>query len=375
MSKQAKIVSYFLILLMVMCFIMVTLGGYVRLSGSGFSIPEWPLFTVGLKETETGELEKIRSVIPPSTEEGWTHLRDTFVREEPTQAGIAISAFQQIFWVEWSHRAFASLIGIVYLVYIALTFRSAELRRTIGRHALIGLGILLSQAVLGGLVVLFQLWSVKVALHLVVGFLFTAYLLWTYLILVHPPIPAEERKGPNPIRPLAIGLFVLICIQIFSGGLMAASQAGFQMNTWPRMGDYWVPPGMVNEGEGLFRAFTENKILIQFFHRWYAIIVAVAILFFVFRCMTVRVSRGCRLALRSLFAVVTLQVILGILTLLKGVHPHLALTHQSVGLVLVLLSLVTIYETACHKVVSEETLAAEAEERLAQSGKAPAHAA
>lgn len=374
MSCHVKAVRVLLIVLIAMCFAMVTLGGYVRLSGSGFSIPEWPVFTVAMKETAPGTFEKVKSVIPPSDEAGWTTLRDTYVRAEPVAAGIAVSEFKRIFWIEWSHRALGATVGIVFLAYLLTVLLSRELRGLIGKHAVGAFLLLIAQAVLGGIVVLFELDAEKVAIHLLMAFLLTSLLLWTLLRLVHPPIPAGERAGKNPILRWAIAVYTLICIQIFSGGLMAATQAGYQLNTWPKMGDYWVPTGMVVAGDGLIKSFFENEILIQFFHRWYAIFVAVAILFFIFRCMTVRVSRVARWALRLLFAVVTLQICLGIITMLTHIHLHVALTHQMIGLVLLLVSLVTVYETACHKVVAEEALAEEMESRTDSARKAQVHA-
>jgi cytochrome c oxidase assembly protein subunit 15 len=151
----------------------------------------------------------------------------------------------------------------------------------------------------------------------------------------------------------------VVVVQIFSGGLMAGSMAGFMWQSWPLMGDYLVPPGLMAENMGFIRNFVENKVMIQFFHRWFAFATLAVVLVLVARAMTVRVSPVARWALRAVASVTVLQIIVGIVTLLTGVQTHAALTHQAIGLVLMLNVLVVVYETAGHPVVAEAAQMAE----------------
>lgn len=363
MTRGEKITAWLLGSLIAICFVMVTLGGYVRLSGSGLSIPEWPFFTIEERIGPQGELVPRRSVWPPSTEEGWVLLRDTFTREIPGYEGIGLAPFKRMFWIEWGHRALAKFIGVVYLAFMGAVFWFPEVRRRFWGFAVGGLLLLAVQAFLGGVVVWLHLPAVKVAAHLIFAFFFVSLLLWALLKLLHPPAPRSERRGPNPILPWAIGLYIIFTIQIFSGGIMAGSYAGYQFNTWPKIGDSWVPPGMRLPGDSLYKTFTENIIFIQFFHRWFAFLALFAAIVFVIRSMTVGISRPARWAVRLLTGVVVLQILLGIFTLLFGVQPVLALAHQSVGLVLLLNALVIVYETARHKVVGEQEMAALMEQK------------
>lgn len=364
MERGVKLANGFLIALVVMCFGIVTLGGWVRLTGSGMAIPEWPFFTTEIRTLPDGSVERNRTVFPPRNEEGWIVLRDTFVEQVPGfETGIAIESFKYMFWIEWGHRAVAKFIGLVYLAMLAVVFWYPTTRRSVGKHAIGGIFLLAAQAFIGGLVVWFHLPAIKVALHLIGGFLFTCLLVWMMMRLMRPPVPKEERSGKNPILPLSIAVFCIVLFQIFSGGLMAGSHAGFQMNTWPKMGDFWVPPGMFQEGLGQFRNFTENTVMIQFFHRWFAFVAVIAVLFLVVRSLTVQVSTTARWALRGVVAVVVLQTLLGIITLMWGVPTDLALIHQGVGLVLLLNLLIVVYETRCHPVLGEEALLDLYEER------------
>ncbi len=366
MTRSEQAAGWLLGVLIALSFAIVTLGGYVRLTDSGLSIPEWPFFTVEVREQATGELVERRSLLPPRDDEGWMLLRDTFVREVPRFEGTGLAPFKRMFWIEWSHRAVAKVIGFVYLAFLGVVFWYPELRRRIGTLAVVGLVMLVVQAILGGIAVLFHLQPVQVALHLIVAFFFVSVLLWALLVLLRPPAPPAERAGANPILSWSIGLYALFAMQVFSGGLVAGSHAGFQFNSWPKMGDYWVPPGLRQAGEGLYETFTENVIFIQFFHRWFAFLVLLAAIAFVARTLTIRISPQARWAVRALLAVVVLQIILGIFTLVFGVPMWLALTHQSVGLVMLLNALVILYETSQQKVTGEFALAEEMEREQQQ---------
>jgi cytochrome c oxidase assembly protein subunit 15 len=367
--NSEKLASRLLGLLIAMCFVVVTIGGFVRLSGSGLSIPQWPLFTVDKEVRPDGSVKKSYGLVPPSAEEEWEHVRATYIKDVPRDAGIAMSTFKRMFWIEWSHRAFVTCIGFVYLALMIVTWRDRALRAKIGGLVFSGFFLLIAQMGLGGLVVLFHLKPAKVAFHLVTAFIFTMMLVWALMKLKRPAASPELLKGPNPIRPLAHIVLALVVIQIFSGGLMAASQAGFQWNTWPKMGEEFVPNGLYDKSMGPIDNFVSNKVLIQFFHRWFAFAAAAGVLYLVMRSLTVRVSRPCRIWLRVLMAVVTLQVLLGIATLLMGVNTHLALTHQAVGLVLMLNVFLIFYESKYHPVAAEEALVAEEELAKASAAK------
>lgn len=361
MNKNEKIVGGFLVVLLLMCIAIVTLGGYVRLSGSGLSIPEWPFFTIEESVSASGEVVKRRTIFPPASEEGWQLLRATFVTKVPGDwEGIAMNEFKRMFWTEWSHRGVAKLIGLVYLAFMGLAWYFPETRGRLGMLSVVGLVLLVVQAVLGGIVVLFHLEAVQVALHLIAAFLFTGLLLWSWLLLKRPPDPAR-RGGFNSVFVWAAAITGLVLFQVFSGGVVAGSLAGFQMNTWPKMGEVWVPSNLFMADMGFFENFTENIMMVQFFHRWFAFAVALAVLLFVARCSMVQVSGAARWGLRVLFSLVVLQIVLGIFTLLMGVHTHLALSHQAVGLLLVLNCIVIVYETYHHEVVLEGAAAEEAE--------------
>ena len=140
----------FLLLLM-----LISIGGLVRLSGSGLSIPEWP-FVNG-------------SLLPPMSEGAWDTVHQEFVRDQERLREAKFSGaygigslghvpadraeFKVMFLIEWSHRAMGAIIGIVALACMTITLRHRSLRQRIGGH-MIGLVLLIVfQATLGGILV------------------------------------------------------------------------------------------------------------------------------------------------------------------------------------------------------------------------------
>lgn len=341
---------------------MVGVGGYVRLSGSGLSIPHWPLIN--------------GSLLPPSDEAGWELLmaqyhKDVQGLEIPKVPGqTELAQFKNMFAIEYSHRALASLIGFAWLWLAFVTWRAREVRDRIGAMVWTTGGLIFMQALLGGLVVLKRLPAEKVAMHLGVGFAIFALILWTMLRLARPTEPGVSR---NVLRKLAHVALALTFIQILFGGLVAGSGAGYMINSWPRMGDYWVPPGMWTQ-EPLLLNILENRVTVQFIHRWLAAVVVAAILAMVMRAMTLRVSNLARWALRGVFTVVILQFILGVMTLVMKVPVHLGLTHQMVGLVLFGLLTIIMYESKHSLVVAEEQQAAGLPAQEQAKERTPAHA-
>ena len=85
-------------------FLMVSVGGATRLTGSGLSITEW---------------QPIMGALPPLSEADWQEAFAKY-RQIPqyhhVNRGMSLEAFKFIFWWEWTHRFLGRLIGVVFLV-------------------------------------------------------------------------------------------------------------------------------------------------------------------------------------------------------------------------------------------------------------------
>jgi cytochrome c oxidase assembly protein subunit 15 len=70
---------------------------------------------------------------------------------------------------------------------------------------------------------------------------------------------------------------ILTSVTIISGGFVAGLKAGKIYNTFPMMGDYWIPPGTMAL-EPFWRNFFDNMTTVQLDHRILAITTFIVII-------------------------------------------------------------------------------------------------
>ena len=152
--------------------------------------------------------------------------------------------------------------------------------------------------------------------------------LWLALDLLglarEPAAPA--RRG---CRRSAIWTLSLLFLQFLFGAYVAGLDAGYAYSSWPKMGDEWFPADAPLL-EPFLRNFVDNPIMVQFVHRWLAFAVAAAA--FVLARNAWRA--GHRQAAALLVGAVTVQILLGIFTLLSGVELWIAASHQGMAVLL-----------------------------------------
>ncbi len=122
-------------------------------------------------------------------------------------------------------------------------------------------------------------------------------------------------------------------VTIVSGGFVAGLKAGKIYNTFPMMGDHWIPPGTMAL-DPLWRNFFDNMTTVQLDHRILAITTLLAVAAFWFKARSVDMPSRTRPAVNALLHTAILQVALGITTLLMSVPVILGATHQAVAMVL-----------------------------------------
>ncbi len=345
-APDKKLGRWFLGVSLLVAFLVVV-GGIVRLTDSGLSIPEWPIIN--------------GSLLPPMSESDWEAVYKTYHsviegvevdsayhREAP--GIIPIDRFKTMFALEYFHRFLAAVLGILFLVLIFKVYRRKEMRQRFGLRMWAGFALLILQAVMGGIVVKYDLQAEFLAIHLGLAFAFFGLLFWTGISISNPPDKSRSyyNKFLNRIGWTAITFTFL---QVLSGGIVAGTKAGFNWNTWPKIGDHLIPPLNV-----LWRSylgimnFIHNEVLVQFIHRWWAFAVLIISFYIIFYSMKFHVSPRARIGLRFLASVVVLQVILGIITLLLKVPAALGVIHLGMGLVLFANLVYITYELKNHEV-------------------------
>lgn len=289
-------------------FVMVIVGGATRLTDSGLSITEW---------------QPLLGAIPPFTEAHWLEAFDKY-RQIPeyhlVNKGMSLPEFKFIYWWEWSHRFLGRVIGLAFFLPFAYFAATGALSwRTAWRcGALLVLGGL--QGALGwymvasGLVDRVDVSQYRLASHLTLATIIFGAILWVAMglnVRRHAPRGAFEW--------MALLLVVLVLLQVAMGGFVAGIDAGFGYNTWPLMEGSLVPDGLF-AATPWWRNLFENALTVQFAHRTLAYVIVLAVLGYAL------MVKGRASAV--LLAAVSLQVVLGIWTLLWAVPLWLGLAHQ-----------------------------------------------
>ncbi len=308
-----------------MIYAMVVLGGVTRLTGSGLSMVEWdPVF----------------GIVPPLSEQAWQTVFSKYQASPEYQKinlGMDLLGFKSIYWFEYAHRVLGRMIGTVFLLpFLYFLFRKMLPPRLTPRLALAfvlgGLqGLLGWYMVKSGLVDNPHVSQYRLTAHLGLALVIYAWLFWLFLDLVDRQ---HVIKDSTPfLRRISLAILALVAITITSGGFVAGLKAGHAYNTFPKMGDQWLPPAgwMLQPG---WRNLFENIATVQFNHRLLAITtLACIVLFGAFNHKRVS-ALATRLGIYFLVVIACIQASLGISTLLLHVPVALAATHQAIAVLL-----------------------------------------
>ena len=330
--QSRRLVAGWLFTVAAMIMVMILLGGATRLTGSGLSIMEWA---------------PLMGTLPPFSDAEWQRLfalyqkipQYTLVHE-----GFGLAGFKQIFWLEWTHRLWGRLIGVVFLLPMLWLWATGRIeRRLLPRLALL--------FVLGGLQGAIGWFMVasgflpdatavspyRLVIHLVLALVLYAAIVWTGMSALYPH--RHKAAVPLMVRGLAIVSLTMVSLTIVAGGFTAGLHAGLTYNTFPLMDGHLIPDGYAML-HPLIRNLTENVAAVQFDHRLLAtmtLIVVSALAALGWRSGSLRWQMGC-----LGFAVVA-QYILGVTTLLLVVPVSVATLHQFGAVILLTTVLVLVH--------------------------------
>jgi cytochrome c oxidase assembly protein subunit 15 len=326
-STDSRPIAIWLFICAIMIFVMVVLGGVTRLTHSGLSMVEW---------------KPVTGFLPPMTELVW---QETFEKYQQypefkiKNSDMGLAEFKSIFWLEFIHRIWGRSIGIVFfLPFIFFLLKKKLDRKLIPK--------LITMFILGGLQGVLGWFMVKSGLsdrpdvsqyrltaHLIFAFFLYGWILWTALGLLFPRPHTFKQQSLHTYKGFLSALTLLLVLAIMSGGFVAGTDAGLIYNTFPLMGDTLLPKDLFVIDPWI-KNFFENVVTIQFTHRVLTILIFVSVVGFWFKTLNQELPERTRRALHCLLAAVTLQVTLGISTLLLVVPVPLAASHQAGALVL-----------------------------------------
>jgi heme a synthase len=344
-ASDARLIAFWLLACAVMVFGMAVIGAITRLTESGLSIVEW---------------QPLMGTLPPLSETEWQRVFALY-QQTPEyihrNAGMDLAGFKQIFFWEWFHRVWGRLIGVVFALPLLWFWVSGRLARANGDGRLgvklVGLFLLGGlqgglgwYMVMSGLVDRPSVSHYRLAAHLGVACLIYALMLWVAADLLWPRpmasgLPQAVRRG---LRRHGWVALALVAATMVWGAFVAGLDAGFAYNTFPLMDGRLLAPGA-----GSLRPFWlnlfDNTALVQFTHRWLAILTAGVVLALAARALQAAAPGRLRMLAVTLGAMVVVQVVLGVSTLVLAVPLALGAAHQAGALLLLGLAVLFVRET------------------------------
>ena len=316
-------------------FFAVAVGGITRLTESGLSITEW---------------KPVSGALPPSSDAAWALELEKF-RQIPqastTHAGITLAQFKWIYWWEWFHRNVARTVGLVfaipYLVFLVQGRLPKALRLRLTALPLLtaGQGALGWYMVQSGLVERISVSAYRLTAHLGLALGILAVAVWTYSELrARTAEELQEGTRTSPAWRLALmSATTLLAITVLSGGFVAGLRGGKVFNEFPLMGGQVVPPGYATLTPWWSNAF-ENPAAAQFHHRVLALTVTALVLTLAWRTRQASLPQSVKRAVAGFATVITVQLVLGVTTLLLAVPIPLGVLHQFTGVLALTAALV-----------------------------------
>jgi cytochrome c oxidase assembly protein subunit 15 len=320
---------------------MIHVGGVTRLTQSGLSMTDW---------SPLGSL-------PPISKKDWEKEFDRYklFPEWQQRKSMTLSDFQFIYAWEYGHRMLGRFVGVAFAMpWMYFTFKGripkGYQKRMVGLLAMGG-----TQGMVGWWMVKSGLGDdrrdekreirvrpVRLTSHLSMALATYGALLWTGFDILGIPQEANIKdqvkklskdalRHAQKLRSTSLVLAGLTFCTAASGGLVAGNDAGRAYNTWPTMGDEWIPSEIMDLVPWQ-RNLTENTATVQFNHRILGTTTAFTALYLVGAGLSR--NRGMLLtpqARNGLYAVgiaATGQFALGVTTLLTYVPFSLAAAHQ-----------------------------------------------
>ena len=333
--SKINIFSLWLIILAFSVVLIILIGGYTRISDSGLSITEW---------------QPLSGILFPLTEQSWNlefekyKLIDEF---KLINASMTLSEFKFIYFWEWFHRAFARLIGFIYLLpLIYFLFNKNINRKYYLSIFLIGL-LLALQATVGWYMVKSGLYGrvdvsqYRLALHLTLAFIILGLIVHTYIKVKIDQGEYLSISGYEKNRKVIIAVFVLIFFQITYGAFVSGTDSGLLYNTWPLYNGTLFPEITFLDNTIKY-LFFENGDFIVFFHRTFAFVLLIVVIYLNFLVLKSSNSRKVKVIILYFDIFLILQVILGIVMTYLNIPWYIALMHQGNSIILYLISIIMI---------------------------------
>ncbi len=325
-KKINNLFVYWLTTNFVLIFFIIIVGGLTRLTNSGLSITEWELFS---------------GILPPLNQSTWEFYFDQYKKIPQYKflnSNMDLNEFKIIFYWEYFHRIIARIIGLFFIIPLFYFYISKKINKHYINICFVIFFLIVLQGIVGwfmvksGLVYDITVSHYRLSIHLTLAFIIISSIFW---LIINFTNQTNKRffNLDNSNRPYQI-LLILIFIQIILGAFVSGLDAGQIYQTWPLMGQSYIPNDIELSNTSNLSDF-DNHSLVQFYHRNLAYIITFYIIilgFIVYRKKIKKLFYPFKLL--TFFLV--FQITLGILTLTSGLNIYLASAHQISSILLVL---------------------------------------
>lgn len=343
--KYSNVVKYWLFLGLFLIFMQIVIGGITRLTGSGLSITEWDI---------------VIGTFPPLTQVRWASEFEKYQQTpqyKKINQGMSLDQFKFIYFWEYIHRLWARLMGFCFIIPFVIFWWRGKIDFYLTKRLAVVIAFAVLAAVFGWIMVSSGLidrpWvnAYKLSVHLSIGIAVFIALLWCVMECFYRDKWQDLKIKPKRLlETLLCTTFVLICIQIILGGIVSGMKAALPYPTWPDMNGAFIPKVLRDAESWQWSNLTEYEkspfaaAFFQFAHRSaaYGLIVLSLLLYLLFRKKDLLPFST---ILTTFIALIGIQVLLGILTLINSVGSvpvGLGVFHQGAG-VLVLASFFTLF--------------------------------
>jgi heme a synthase len=315
---------------LVLCFSVVVLGAYVRLTTAGLGCPDWPGCYGHITPPSQLDVAQNNQVFP----------------NKPIDEGKA--------WREMIHRYAASTLGLICVALAVLAFATRR-QRLVSLPLAWGLvAIIVFQGLLGMLTVTWQVTPLVVTGHLLFGLTTLSLLWWLWLSLQGNHASGAPDTARLVWRLTFVGLLALI-VQIALGGWTSTNYAAIACPDFPTCQNAWWPNADFRDAFVLWRGLGVNyeggvlsipaRVAIHLTHRMGAIVAALTLTLAAVTAIRRKASSTYVIAAYAVLAALILQLTIGITMVLRGFPLSLATAHTA-GAALLLLSVLALLRGA-----------------------------
>ena len=321
-----------------LCFVVVVLGAYVRLNAAGLGCPDWP---------------GCYGHVTPIGAENNAAAQAAFPNR-PLDASKA--------WKEMVHRYAAGTLVIIVVVITALAISYRRQKLLSPTYASALLATILVQAVLGMLTVTWQLKPLIVTLHLVFGMTTLGLLWWLWLSLPGKSWGGRAMGGGGlsgggqtatlrVAHQIALLGLAALAVQIVLGGWTSSNYAAVACPDFPTCQGDWWPHTDYKNAFILWRGLGINyeggildnpaRVAIHLTHRLGALLATLALVFAAVFVILRKNLPHATAAAYAVLAALALQLTIGISMVLKTFPLRLTTAHTA-GAALLLLAILAL---------------------------------